>query len=536
MGADVGRLVENSSEGALMARTKAARHRRRRRFTPRRWLPFVALSALVAGATVIEPGTPSLAPERVDASLDVARLPSVAAADAISTAWYCAGGTAAGDEGAAELSLVVANHDDTGSTAEVTLHGPDGEVGATTLDVPANGRARLTASDLGEAEWVGATVEARGGRVAVDREVRGPLGFDASPCATEAADRWYVPSGSTVRGARLVLSFYNPFPDAASVDVALATDSGIRRPRDLRRLSVPARSVRTVAVDEIVTNRATLAASISVASGRVVVDRVQSYDGTGDPLVDALAEESWVASVAPQGLVSTTAVPVRADRWVFPSARVSEGVRTQIAVHNPGSRPAEVDVAVAYQEPERNPELEPLQLTIPPRQQVVVDLADVADLLPDTDLWVDVRSLEGVPVVAERLSFYGEAAARQGAAVTLGSPVAATRWLVTQAGSTRQRTATVQVVNPGPAPAQVTVEQLSDSARSPLPSAAITLAPGDRQAISLEGSGAAASIVVLSDVPVVVASSISLLGAPGIGLAPAFPFPDALAELPPWSS
>jgi hypothetical protein len=519
-----------------MARSPAARHRRRRRFTPRRWLPFVALSALVAGATVIEPGTPSVAPERVDASLDASLLPKVTDPDAISTAWYCAGGSAAGAEGVAELTVVLANHDDAGAEVEVAVHGPEGELATTELTVPANGRARLRASELGEAEWVGATVEVRGGRVVVDREVRGPLGFDASPCATEAAARWYVPSGSTVRGAQLLLSFYNPFPDAASVDVRLATDSGVRAPGNLRRLSVPAGSVRVVPIGEVVTNRTEIAASVTVAAGRVVVDRIQTYDGTGDPLVDSLAEESPVASEAPRGLISTTAVPVRAPRWTFPSARISEGVRTRIAVHNPTTRAAEVDVVLTPQEPERNPELEPIQLSIPAGEQVVVDLAEVADLFPDTDVWVDVRSLDGVPIVAERLSFYGEAAARQGAAVALGSPVGATRWLVAQAGASRERTATVQVVNPGPAPAEITVEQLSGGARSELEGASFTLPAGDRRSVALDDAGAAASIAVSSDVPIVVSSSLSLVDGSGIGLAPAFPFPEALAELPPWSS
>lgn len=518
-----------------MARTPAARRRRRRGLTPRRWLPFVALSALVAGATIIEPGAPTVAPERVDASLDAERLPRVTRADAISSAWYCAGGTARGESGPAELSLVLANVDEVGATADVTVHGPDGELGTTTLEVPANGRARLAAGELGEAEWVGATVEVRGGRVAVDREVRGPLGFDASPCATEAADRWYVPTGATVRGADLTLSFYNPFADAASVDVRLATETGLREPRALRRLSVPAGSVRTVRVGEIVTNRAELAASVVVSAGRVVVDRVQTYDGTGDPLVDALGEESLVASVPPAGLVSTTAVPVRADRWVLPSARISEGVRTQVVVYNPGGRQAEVDVVLTYEEPERNPEIEPIQLSIPPGQRATVELAEVADLLPDTDLSIDVRSLEGVPVVAERASFYGEAASRQGVAIGLGSPVAATEWLVVQAGGTRQRTATVQVVNPGPSTATVVVEQATGAARSELPDGTFELAPGDRRSIDLADAAAAASVVVQADQPVVVASSLSLIEGPGIGIAPAFPFPEATEELPPWS-
>lgn len=60
-----------------MARTPAARHRRGRRLTPWRWLPFVALTAVVVGAAVIEPKAPTLAPAQVDATLDPTRVPWV---------------------------------------------------------------------------------------------------------------------------------------------------------------------------------------------------------------------------------------------------------------------------------------------------------------------------------------------------------------------------------------------------------------------------------------------------------------------------
>ena len=154
-----------------MARTPAARHRRHRRFTPRRWLPFVALVALVVGAVMVssEEPAPTKAP---DATAALDRMPAVTATDAIATAWYCSGGTATG-ESAAELSVVLANDSPRGATAEVTVVDEAGKHASKQLAVPANGRARLAASSVLTAEHVGMLVEVRGGRVAVDREVRG---------------------------------------------------------------------------------------------------------------------------------------------------------------------------------------------------------------------------------------------------------------------------------------------------------------------------------------------------------------------------
>ena len=201
-----------------MARAPKARHRRSRR-TPRRWLLFLALSALVAGALVVEPDPPSVDPLAVDPSLDIATLPAVAYEDAISTAFYCSGATATGEGGLAELTVVVANDAETGASGTVTFVGDEGVLDRVPLEVPAYGRARVVAHDVVEAEWVGAIVDVQGGRIAVDREVVGPTGFDAGPCSSTASGRWYVPSGSTVRGAELYLSVFNPFPDAASVDI-----------------------------------------------------------------------------------------------------------------------------------------------------------------------------------------------------------------------------------------------------------------------------------------------------------------------------
>lgn len=508
-----------------MAARRAARRRRARRFTPRRWLPFAALVAVVVGAVMISTEETSTPPAAVDPVLDSSRLPAVSAADAISTAWYCAGGTATGD-GIAELTVVLANDAPRGAVAEVTVMGQDGKEAAAVVEVPAHGRARVVASEVLAADWAGAVVEVRGGRVGVDREVTGPQGYDAAPCAAAASDHWFVPSGATERGAREYLSIFNPFPDAASVSISFATDTGPRSPRSLRALAVPGRSVRTIALNETITNRAAVAATVIARSGLVVVDRVQTYDGGG------VAIGTGEDARPPEGLVSTPASPIRAPRWILPAARVADGVVTRIAVYNPGSKTAEVDVVFTPQEPKLNPEIEPVALTIRPREQAVVDLDDVAGMPSDTDLWVDVRSLEGVPVVAERLSFFNEPSSRTGATATLGSPVAATSWMVTQAGATKARATTVQVVNPGDTSAQLTVVTLSGGDREVLRSG-IRIPPGDRRSVSLEGAGPAATVIVRSTAPVVVGSSISLVDAPGTSVQLASPFPESVVALPP---
>ncbi|HRW37746.1 MAG TPA: DUF5719 family protein, partial [Aquihabitans sp.] len=379
-----------------------------------------------------------------------------------------------------------------------------------------------------QADWVGAVVDVRGGRVAVDREVSGPLGYDAAPCATTAADRWYVPSGSTRRGSELYLSLTNPFPDAASVEVSFATDRGTRTPRSLRRFSVPGRSVRVVSVADLVTERAEVAATVRVRAGRVVVDRVQTSDGEGDPIP---IEGTEATTPAPKGLVSTPASPVRAPRWIVPSARTGTGVRTQIAVANPSGRDARVDVLLRYQEPERYAELAPVELTVRAGGEEVVDLAAITDLAADANVWVDVRSLDEVPIVVERTTAYADPSQVRGVATALGSPAAATRWLVTQAGSSRSRNGAVLVTNPGARPAAIRAYSLESGVRRELPAASVTVPAGDRRSLDLSEAGAAASIIVEADTGVVVGSSLAVTSGPGVALQPGLPYPEDLVSI-----
>jgi hypothetical protein len=285
--------------------------------------------------------------------------------------------------------------------------------------------------------------------------------------------------------------------------------------------------VRVVDVGESVTDRQRVAATVQVRSGRVTVDHLQSYDGTGDPLAVIEGTEPTV----PFGLVSVPATPLAAPRWVFPGVRLTAGARTQLALYNPTSRDASVDVVVTPEQPELNPEIEPFAVSVAAREQVLVEVAEIAGVVADTDVWIEVRSLDGVDLVAERLSFFGEPSPRRGAAVALGSPVAAERWMVTQAGATQRRSGTVAVANPGDTDAEITVRALWDGDSVALDGARITVPAGDRRSLDLSEAGPAATIVVDATRPVVVASSLASTAGGGIALQPALPFPEVVRSL-----
>ncbi|HEX2577044.1 MAG TPA: hypothetical protein VHK88_11895, partial [Aquihabitans sp.] len=138
-----------------MARSRAARkaRTRRTRTTPRRWLPFLALVGITAGAVVVSQQATDPEPTPTAVATPSTQLPVAAAPGALSTAWYCAGGTAQGDDGPAELAVRIGNEAPTGARAEIVVAGSNGERRRTTVEVPARGAVRVVGADVLRSAW-----------------------------------------------------------------------------------------------------------------------------------------------------------------------------------------------------------------------------------------------------------------------------------------------------------------------------------------------------------------------------------------------
>jgi hypothetical protein len=458
-----------------------------------RRIPSLVLlaGALVAALVVHEPsGPPPLAPEeRVQAGV---AMPAAAPAGTLSSTWFCAGGTA-DDDG--ELDHVVTIANPGGSAVEGTLtvlggriaappaSGPDadlvepegdgaeGEDGAAAqaddqagdegeegeegedeptapiepvaepIEVPARGRLQVRLGDLLEAPLAGAVVELGGGEVAVEHTVAGELGASTAPCATTAADTWTFPWGVTSRGSRQLLVFMNPFPDDATLDVAFATSEGARQIGRFDGFVVPARSVVGAYVDED-TRREQVSAHVRLRSGRVVVDRVQSFDGTDGR----------------RGVTIGLGAPTATETWHFADgAPTGSAVTEQIVIFNPTDRTAEVEVEVRPAAGESGEEdfVEPFSLSVPPARYALLDVSGdtrLEHLEDGTPHATVVRSLNRVPVVAERVLAWpadgdDDGGGRQGIAATLGAPLGAPRWLLPIGGPTGGLDQWVTVLN-----------------------------------------------------------------------------------------
>ena len=433
------------------------RRREGRRASP----PLVILGGVLVGGLVLQ-AADEPAPDPASAAPPVVAgvaMPAAAPPGTLTSTWYCAGGTATderrrrprpahrqplrhrahGDRHADRGRLRAArghprgrrdrrHHDDHRADDDHHDrahhdHHAARTVAPTEVDLPAQSRVEVSLAELVDAPLAGAIIEVDGGQVAVEHQITSADdGKATAPCSTTAATSWSFPWGVTARGARELLVFMNPFPDDASLDVSFATDEGARDTLRFRNFVVPGRSVVGAYVDDpgVAQRKEQVSAQVHVRSGRLVVDRIQTFDGDDDD--------------DREGITVGLGAPVPAETWIFPDGQDQRRGPEQIVVYNPSDAVAEVEVEVRLVDPETNPAPEPFEVTVLPGRFSIVDLPDplaVEGEPPRVPLGVPhssiVRSLNGVPITAERVTIASDGPTL-GVSSTLGSPLMAPTW------------------------------------------------------------------------------------------------------------
>lgn len=496
----------------------------------RRWPALIVITALLVGGGIVNRGhTSRQTAKRVAGGIpldDPAGAPQAVAAPqgALSSTWYCGAGTAV-PGGVADMFVVVANPGPRALATEVTVVSDSGQTRTRQIVAPARGRVSVSVQRVLTAEHVAALVEVRGGGVSVDRELAGPLGSAIAPCATRSSDHWYFAAGSTLRGADEYLSLFNPYPDDSTVDMTFDTEQGERAPRALQGFPVPGRSVRVVHLNTQSLNRhAPIAARLVARSGRLIVDRLQAFDGTGDPVGAGSAEVAQTA--APKGLAVSAGATRPATYWAFPTGGKAPGEREQIVVSNPTNRDAAAQIGITLDDPARNGELDPIALTVPAHDVKVFDVTDQATVPESVAHSITVRSADGVPIVAERLLTGGPPWSRSGSSMGPGSTLAATTWLFAAGGVSPATTEQVVVQNLSGRPASVDVTILDGSVHSVPQIRGVEVPGGGRRTIVVDSSRRSSlALEVRSSSPVVVERAIYHSDQVGISVGPGVPLP-----------
>lgn len=444
-----------------------------------------------------------------------------------SSTWYCAGGIIAGDEADQDIpdeqidhSVVVTN-----TTAEPV----DGTVTVTTsaggsgvpeasqeVTVPVEGQLTVGLAEMATAAGlplpvdggmsaIAAVVELEGGGVAVEHEVVTPQGRSTGPCASGAASEWHFAWGATTRDARELLVLFNPFPSDVTVDAVFSTPGQIREPVRWQGMTVPARQVVAIDVGDDVTRQSHVAATIRAREGRLVVERLQVFDGSGDAagVTSALGQAAPAeVSILAHGTVGTDA-----------ETRIDETV----VVYNPTGDVAEVDVTVvAGSDGAEVPE--PFGLVVRPGRFEVLDYGSEGRIPTRTPHTTIVASANEVPVVAERIMSSSGPDLRSVYAVA-GSFAASESWIFPAGfGSIVERvgedgsvagTARYVVVNPdSQRPTRVSLTLYTDGLAATPPAVRdVEVAPGGRVELALTDD-------VLAGVPIPDGSADDASGEP----------------------
>lgn len=459
-------------------------------------------------------------------------MPTGSPAQALSTTWFCAAGTAS-EGGSADHTVIVANHTEQQGFGTLTIYGgsvaekdggelPEFEPVERTFRIGPRRRLEFDLGEVVDTPLASAVVEIRGTSAVVDHQLAGEHGTDSGPCASSPSDEWHFSWGMTRRDTRELFVLFNPFPDDATLDIDFVTDDGPRQPVRFDGFVVPGQSVVGVDVGDDVTRRDHVSATVRARSGQVIVERLQIFDG----------------SLGVEGLTSTLGTPQPAEVWMFPDGMVANGVIERYVVYNPSDRPAEVELEVRLDDRNRkegDPPLvqpEPFELTIPANSYVSRTLNDEERITKGVAHQAVVRSLNGVPVTAERVIFVRPPSARSGISATPGSTFASNAWVLAAGAATDSIDEWVTIVNPSTeTTARVSVRVLANGQ---------TIAVQDVQDLPIQPGGRLAirmgehikrpdlAVVVGSTSPVVVERSLYRVGSLGLSASMGIPLPFGL--------
>lgn len=434
----------------------------------------------------------------------------VASSAAVSSAWYCAEGTSVPD-GRADETVIVASLAATNVDATVTvMPGGDTKPVSRTLRLAPGEETSVRVADILATPEPGVVVETTGGRAAVSHRLDHGDDVAVEPCTRAAGPDWYFSAGTTVPGSEHDLALFNPFGEDAIVDVSFLTDTGPQEPDALQAVVVARHSRVTIAVQDSVLRQARVATQIHARVGRIVAEHTQIFDGT-------------VPDTGPtrRGIAVSLGATAPVASWRIPSGTTRNGGAASLALANFGASEAKVEVHVVLVSDQK---LAPQSVTIPARSVAAVDVTTRVPLGTDYAITATAVDAAGhpAPVVAEVLTSWAPSSATPGVASTLGSTVAARRWVVPEPDVDAD--GFVTVYNPGPDPVTATLlpSDFVDRRVGPKSEPELAIAPGRAQVVKLALLGSTPlPAVVTANHPIVV--GLTLLGPAGASLSAGIP-------------
>ena len=460
----------------------------------RRPLAVLGLSAVLVAPVVADRLVDRTSPRPPEVATNVN--PAVRPLGAGASTWFCASGRTT-SENQSDLTVTIANLNETDIPGRVTWFAE--EIGREPIVQPLlagpNSRTDLTAPPSVAGGAIAALVEFEAGGIAAEHRVSGPFGGASAACSSDAGARWITADGATTIDARTTLSVFNPFPEDALLDVRFVTDRGAALPAALQGISIAAQSVQEIEVGDFVRRRRHVAAIVRARIGRVVVERITSFDGSGRP----------------RGTTISPATSNASPTWYFAAGRTSSVLRERYALFNPTRQPvtAVVDVLI-----DGVAGVEPFEIDIP--------ALDVAELVPGSESRiprnVGYSVVVSTDIVVER-TIDARGKLRRGFASSPGSVGPAESWIIADVEASATRSDTLSLLNPTDTNAVVSLRTLgADGLKSVASAKNFVIGPSERLDVRLGDYVALANLSLLVSspgTPIVVERSIQAIEKPG---------------------
>ncbi|MDQ6840234.1 MAG: DUF5719 family protein [Actinomycetota bacterium] len=458
---------------------------------------------LVVGGLVDRSGSATTA-GRGGAALPA--VPVAAPANALSSSWFCAGATDSAD-GPAPGSVVIANTAGRSLTATVSLVADQGPGSTSTVTVGPRSRVAVPESLPGSPHWVGADVTLNGGAAAVAQELSGTLGVSSTPCATTGERTWYFTNGRTAINASDEIILLNPYPTESVVDLSFTTDQGLEAPGEFQALVVPASGMVSVDLGTHLRRRTRIATVVTARTGRVVAwqTEVVTPVASGAAVIGptgALSGAIDPASPVP-GVTLSLGSSSAATRWTWPDGVSGNGIDERYVIFNPGPGTAQVQLALNLDQGRATP----FSLTVGPEEVSTVTSDQEARVPAGVAHSAVLRSVNGVPVIAERVVAAASPSTRTGLGDLAGEQLASKSWLFPGGAANAQSDEWLILYNPGGAPATAAVAAVSGGTTTPIAGlSALTVAPGARAAVRINDHAATldAALTVQASAPLFV--------------------------------
>ncbi len=180
-------------------------------------------------------------------------------------------------DGVADSSIALVSRAATDYLISLALNGEVSTADQSTI--AAGGAASIEISSIQPVGSSSLIVESGQGPAAAGVLASGDSLIAGDACPSGLPDIWHVGGGSTAEGDLLTLRLFNPFADAARVNLTAVSELGAEAVSGFEGVSIPARSTRTIDLAAALPGREVLSMFVENVEGSVIPALVREAGG-----------------------------------------------------------------------------------------------------------------------------------------------------------------------------------------------------------------------------------------------------------------